>query len=325
MMAALFAIVAGDAVGHQFVSRLTRSGAYPNQPGSGWFGEAYLNLPTSATENLLTAESYANTVAPDFTFRASWIDFPSGPTDAVLDSSLKTIGDFLDDYLFDVSDPSKLDEPMSHFFLRFTGNVKVTLNQEVRTGLTFVGLPVWIDFGTMAYDGFRNKVATNSVYRTPDVNLNRNPWSSFGPAIEALGLYPITITYFNRYDPDGTLDAPWAGIEQYGYFPSEKAWPAGKQMFNERFGFGKLVPPDVIYQIEDVLPLEPGDFDGDADFDLFDYGWLQFCGDPSFFLLPSGCHTYDVDGNGKVSRDEINAFLAAFNGPNTARQQEGGP
>lgn len=313
------------APAHEFVSRLSRSGAFPPEPGTGWYGEAYLNLPLDAAANLLTAENYADTVEPDFTFRTEWIDFPAGPTHSVLDDTLATVGDLLDDYLFDVSDPSKLDEPMSHLFLRFTGHVKVRLADEVRTTLTFVGLPVWIDFGTQGFDGFRTMVATNSVYRTPDVNLNGNPWSSFGPAVEALGIYPITVTYFNRYDPSGALDAPLVGVELYGYYDSEKAFPAGEQMFNEVHGFGRLVPPDVIYQPDQLLPLEPGDFDGDTDFDLYDFAWLQFCGDPTFFLLPSGCHVFDSSGNNKISREEINEFLEKFAGPIVPAAEGGAP
>lgn len=327
LASATLAVTAGgrSAPAHEFVSRQSRSGAYPTEPGTGWYGEAFLNLPLLAAANLLTAETYANTVTPDFTFRTEWIDFPAGPTDAVLDADLTTVRDLLNDYIFEVSDPTKLDEPMSHLLLRFTGHVKVRLRDEVRAELTFVGPPVWVDFGTMGFDGFRTKVAENSVYRTPDVNLNQNPWSSFGPAIEALGLYPITVTYFNRYDPHGTLDAPWAGVELYGYYASDKAWPAGGQMFNTRLGFGTLVPPWVIYQTGQILPIEPGDYDGDTDFDLYDFAWIQYCGDPSFFFLPSGCHTFDLNGDNRISREEIFEFLAKFNGPAMPPSREGQP
>jgi hypothetical protein len=163
----------------------------------------------------------------------------------------------------------------------------------------------------MGYDGYRASTPV-TVYRTPDVNLNDNPWVNFGPSVEVPGLFPIEFTYFNRYDPFGDLGAPMAGVELYGFWPSDKAWPAGQQMFQPIFGFGKLVPPDVIYQAEDVLPVPKGDFDADADIDLKDYQWLQVCADPSFIFLPSGCDAFDIDNDSLISRDEVRTFLAVF-------------
>jgi hypothetical protein len=301
---------------HEFVPRSQLSGAYPPNPGTGWLVEAYIDLPAEAVQSLIAAENYVDGLAPDFTFRTPWIDFPAGPADSALDADLETLGDFLNDHIYDLSDPSMVDEPMSHFFLRFTGYLKVRLSDETRTELAFVGLPVWVDLATQGYDGYRTKVGETTAYRAPDVNLNNIPWTHFGPAVERLGLFPITVTYFNRFDPQGNLGAPRAGIELYSYYSeSDRFYPAGGQMLHPTFGFGRLVPPDVIYQDEDLQPILPGDFDGDTDIDLIDYQWLQFCGDPTFFILPSGCHAYDFDGNNQISREEINLFLAAFAGP----------
>lgn len=282
-------------------------GAYPPYPGSGWIGEAYLNIPDDNVENLLTVESYVRNHEPDFTFRTSWIDFPAGPIEANFDTEFDTIGDFLNDYIYDVSDPSLLDEPFDHFFLRFRGFLKVRLEDEIRDRED-VGLPVWIDLGTMGYDGFRSSVVV-TVYRIPDVNLNDNPWTNFGPACEVPGLYEVEVTYFNRYDVDGTNGSPLAGIELYGFWPSEKAWPAGQQMFRPGFGFGRLVPPDIIYQAEDVLPVEPGDFHADSDIDMADFQWLQICANPEYFFLPSGCDAFDVNGDARIEHDEVVQML----------------
>ena len=303
--------------GHFFVPRDQRAGAFPPRPGTGWKGEAFLNIPLESATHLLSVEFYVEGRTPDFTFRTPWIDFPAGPVDIDLDANFQTIGDFLNDYLFDVSDPSKLDEPMSHFFLRFTGLVKFRLSDEVRTDLPFIGMPLWADFATMGYDGYRTIVGTQTIYRVPDVNLNNNPWTTLGPSIEVLGLFPVTVTYFNRYDPTGVLGAEFLGIELYGYFPSEKDYPAGRQMFNERHGFGRLVPPDVVYltDAEDVLPATSGDFDADMDIDLADAQWLQYCANPDFDPLPSGCHIYDVNSDGVISLEEMAAILGAMSNP----------
>jgi len=300
---------------HVFISRNDRVGAYPAYPGQGWRGEAYLDLPDTAVNSLLSVESYLRThsVVPDFTFRTPWIDFPAGEVSAAYDADLATIGDFLNDYIYDVSDPSKLASPMSHFFLRFKGVLKVILKDETRVR-DFFGVPIWVDFGNMGYDGYRLTIA-QLIYRTPDVNLNNNPWVSFGPNIEVQGLYPIEVTYFNRYDPDESLGAPLAGIELYSYHGGEKDYPAGEQMLHPIFGFGRITPPDVIYQPEDVLPLPKGDYDADADVDLADAQWMQSCSDPRYFFLPSGCDAFDYDNSGTISQSDIQAFLNVLQGP----------
>lgn len=265
---------------------------------------------------MLTVESYLRThpeIAPDFTFRTPWIDFPAGPNTAAYDAELATIGSFLDDYVYDVSDPSKLASPMSHFFLRFQGLLKVKLEDESRVR-DFFGVPIWVDFGTMGYDGYRLSIS-QTIYRTPDVNLNNNPWVSFGPNLEVLGLYPIEVAYFNRYDPDESLGAPLAGIELYSYNGGDKDYPAGEQMLHPIFGFGRITPPDVIYQPEDSMPVPKGDYDADADVDLKDAQWLQSCADPTFLFLPSGCDAFDFDNSGTMGKSDVQGFLNALRGP----------
>lgn len=315
--AALCALLLTASVchGHVFVSGASRAGAFPAYDGSGWIADVYLNLPGSAALNLITAESYANNVEPDFTFKTAWIDFPAGPQAFARDFDLHTVGDFFNDYIYDVSDSSKLDDPMSSMFVRFHGLIRIVLADEDREGRGPIP-PIWIDIGTQGYDGFRVKIV-NTIYRVPDVNPDGVSWYQFGPEAESQGLYPIEISYLNRYDPFNVLAAPNGGIEVYSWHGSEKAYPAGEQMIHPVLGPGTILPPRVIYQPEDALPLGPGDFDGDGNIDLRDWQWAQICFNPTAppFIYLVGCGTLDFDVNGVVDEGDVTAFNQAFAGP----------
>ncbi len=303
-----------EANAHIFVPKANRAGAYPPHEGAGWIGSAWLNLPDSAVVTTITAEKYIEGREPDFTFRTDWIDFPAGPVASVLDADLSTIGDFLDDYIYEVSDPSKLDEPMSHMALRFTGFVKVRIEDEVRIRIAY-GMPIWIEFGTFGYDGYNIRVGGIISYERPDSNSG-GPWFNWGPAVQAQGLFPITVTYFNRYDPDNVAGAPNAGIELYSWHGEGFAWPAGMNMVHAVRGPGTLAPPSIIYQFEDVGVVPPGDFDADGDVDFKDFQWFQPCFFPpnGFIILPDGCETFDLDGDGDVDLDDLQAFLLLMTG-----------
>ncbi len=264
--------------------------------------------------HLLHAQRYVADREPDFTFRTAWIDFPAGPVNSRLDVDFSTVGDFLDDYIYDVSDPSQLDEPFGSLFLRFTGLVKITLEDEVRVR-DFIGLPVWIDVGTMGYDGYQTRIG-EVVYRFPNVRWAQ-PFYNWGPAVEVLGLFPIEITYLNVYDPDGTIGNERAGIEVYSWHGGGLPWPAGQQMVHEVFGQATLMPPRVIYQIppEERLPVVNGDFDADYDIDLRDFRWYQYCADPDFFFLPTFCRIFDFDGNGRVDAHDYSSLQRTLLGP----------
>ena len=302
---------------HIFVSRRDQAGSYPAYEGSGWVAEVFLNLPDSAAATLISAEDYADLITPSLTFKTEWIDFPPGPDAARPDADFKTLADFFGPDIFDVSDPSMLDQPMSHMVVRFHGLIKITIGEEVRIRDS-IGLPVWTDTGTMGYDGYRVTIV-NTIYRRPDVNPDNVPWDQFGPATAAQGLFPIEIAYFNRYDPRAFFGAPNAGIELYSWHGSDRAYPAGQQMVHEVFGVGTLLPPRVIYQPEDVLPHPLGDYDGDADIDLLDWQWAQICynADPNAipFLYPVGCEDLDFNEDGRVGDGDIAAFNAATTGP----------
>lgn len=299
---------------HPFVPQDQRVGAFPDYDGSGWVGEAFLNLPDDAAEHLLVAEQYVIGRTPDFTFKTQWIDFPAGPVSDVSDAQLLTVGDLLDDYVFNVSDPAKLEEPMSHLLLRFKGLVKVTLEDESRI-LGFIGPPVWMDYGSWGYDGYRTAVGNVTCYTIINANEFETAWFNFGPSIEVLGLYPITVTYFNNYDPDGSRGAPRGGFELYSWHGSPYAWPAANSTPpHSVFGPMTLAPPWPIYQPGDELPMARGDFDGDADIDLEDYQWIQNCFG-SEIILAAGCDWVDFNLDAKINWADAAVFTSVATGP----------
>jgi len=308
-------VLAAWTTAHDLVNKEFRVGAYPPTPGTGWLGEAFLGLPDDIAERLSRAEDWSGERTPDFTFRTDWIDFPAGPVESRRDTDIATVGAFLDDYIYDVSDPSKLDEPFGHLFLRFSGFVKVRVEDEVRIPIP-VGPPIWADFGTMGFDAYRLAVQ-RTTYRVETVEF-ANPWNHFGPSLEVPGLFRIEFTYLNRYDATGLLGTPRAGVELYSFHGSDKHWQAGFQMYHPTLGFGTICPPRVIYQAEDIQAVLEGDFEADSDLDLKDFQWLQICSDPSFVVLPSGCGAFDYDLDRAISAQDIGAFIDDLTGPAAA-------
>lgn len=328
-------LTCGGARGHVFVPEMYREGGYPAYDGAGWVAKVYLNLPlpdppedTSATDlgTLIQAESYVADATPDFTFRTDWIDFPAGPEAVALDTSFTTMGDFLNDYIYDVSDPSKLDEPFGNFLIKFEGYLKVTFDEDLTSA---IGLPIWVDFGTIGYDGFRLEVGT-TIYRFPKMFVVDGEPSFFwreNPICEAAGMFPIRVTYYNRYDADLDPDPPtqqsyhneYAGIEVYTWHGSELALPAGQNMVHAVRGPGTIIPPRVIYQADDVQPLVTGDFTADGQVDGRDLRWFQTCftgpGDELFVLLATGCHRFDFDEDRDVDLTDFATFLGLLESP----------
>lgn len=310
-------VCAPTAIGHIFIFEFFRVGAYPPYQGSGWRGEAF-QIPNADADHLLTAEAYVDKRQPDFTFRTPWIDFPAGPLDVDLDVNFETIGDFLNDYIYDVSDPSKLDEPFGHLLIRFSGFLSVKLEDDIQWPPAF-GLPVWVEFGTMGHDGYRTRIV-NSVYR----QVITDPTNGFfgeNAIIEGLGLFPIEVTYFNHYaEPENDRDH--AGIELYSWHGGGLPWPAGENMIHPTRGPATIVPPRVIYQGDDILPLIKGDYDADFDVDLLDWGWHQFCftgpdeeNPNNAVILRLGCKSQDFDSDFDVELDDYIAFQDAYTGP----------
>ncbi|MBN1490368.1 MAG: immunoglobulin domain-containing protein, partial [Phycisphaerae bacterium] len=60
-----------------------------------------------------------------------------------------------------------------------------------------------------------------------------------------------------------------------------------------------------------------GDFDGDSDVDMADFGTFSFCFNGPNRPLPSpGCYVVDFDADSDVDLTDFSAFQACFNGPN---------
>lgn len=314
-MLGLLAWGAASADAHVFLFEAYRAGAMPPYEGGGWVGAAYLNIPSASAAHLLTAEAYIANRPPDFTFRTNWIDFPAGPAAIAPDADFITMGDFLNDYIYDVSDPSKLDEPFGHFVLRFSGYLRIAF---VDNTLADPNPPIWVEFGTAGCDGYRLRVH-DTIYRLPIAPADNNFY--FENCItEVPGMYPIQFTYFNRYDPQNAVNMDRAGVELYSWHGGGLPWPAGNNLVHPVLGPATIVPPWVIYQANDVQPLIAGDFDADSDVDLSDMQWMQNCytgsGDEEGgFLLEPGCPALDFDEDVDVELSDYAGFREVFAGP----------
>ncbi len=316
LCALTLATVFQRANGHWNVFLYSRAGAPPTYRGGGWLAECFLNIPDPSAGDLILAERHAASRQPDFTFRTDWIDFPAGPIGVDRDSRFATMGDFLDDYIYDVSDPAKLDEPFGSFLLRFRGLLKVTF-EENNDDLMI--LPVWVTVGCNGYDGYRARV-DDATFRLSIVNPDDSfYWEHF--FFHGTGLFPFEITYYNRFDPEGTLGYERAGIEVYTWHGGGLPWPAGKRLIHHRFGDSTVIPPRVIYHPEDVLPIVRGDYDTDSDFDLRDLQWLQNCftleaseEKPPVDILP-GCEWMDLQQDADIDRYDFRELFALLTGP----------
>lgn len=274
----------------------------------------YLNIPDASAEHLLVAENWIASRVPDFTFSTDWIDFPAGPVGLVPDADLETMGDFLNDYIHNVSDPTKLSEPFGNFIIKFSGFLRVAMDDDTVPG---VGLPVWVDFGTAAQDGYRLFVG-QTIYRFPLVGTLDFFWRE-QPILEATGMFRIEFTYFSKYDPFASLKAEAAGVELYTWHGGGLPWPAGENMIHPQLGPGTIIPPRVIYRQDDIQPLSPGDFDADTDVDAQDVRWFQNCftgpGSEGLLLLETGCERFDLDEDVDVDATDYAGFLGLFMGP----------
>ncbi len=302
---AVLASLAGSATGHVFVFEQSRVAPNPPYEGSGWFAEVFLDLPDGSATHLTAAENYVVGRKPDFTFRTDWIDFPAGPVADGADADFETLGDFLDDYIYDVSDPSKLNRRFGHLLIRFYGLLRVTLDDSTGPDEAPT-LPVWVEMGTLGWDGFRTRIV-DTIYRLPVV-VN-NPFMHENSIVLGLGLFPVEVTYFNRYDPTGASGSSRAGIEFYSWLGGGLPWPGGNRLIHVDRGPATIVPPSVIYQPEDLLPFLVGDFDADFDVDLYDLGWFQVChsgsGESGGVFLNLGCRSLDADSDGDVDAEDL--------------------
>ena len=294
-----------------------RVGGYPDYDGSGWLGEVWLNVPETSSIFLTGAEQYAATRAPDFTFRTAWIDFPAGPaeidpkSDTTRDVTFATVGDFLNDYIYDVSDPAMLAMPYGNFFIRFTGLLRVKLEDGTQS---LFGMPVWVDFASFGFDGFRTRVDA-TIYRQQIANPNSTTVATENGIFLGLGLFPIEITYFNRYDPAAELGYDRSGLELYSWHGGGMPWPAGNAYVHPVRGPMTLLPPWVIFQPEDIQAIVPGDFEADGDVDLDDAHWYAECVlGPADIHPILNCDTLDASADGFVDLSDLAIIQNNFGG-----------
>ncbi len=319
----LLTLLPRTAVPHVFVNSQWRAGTNPEYDGRGWHAEVYLDIPVppppsdptqTGRSGLFFAESYVENLAPDFTFETDWIDFPSGPEALGRDDAYDTIGEFIAGNFRSISDQGKLQAPFGTFLIRFSGFLKITFDDDT----TAPGLPVWVDFGTMGYDGYRLEVG-ETIYRWPLISTEDFFWRE-NPICEAVGLYPITVTFFNQYDPIDEYGFGDVGIELYTWHGSERAWPAGEHMVHSTLGPGSIIPPRVIYQIQDVSPVQLSDFNADGKIDLRDARWFQHCfsgpaAEGEFLPLKAGCLAFDFDGDRDIDLGDYLVLDAFLSGP----------
>lgn len=300
----------GRAGAHFFVSPLDRTSASPDAPGTGWRAEVYLDIPDNFAGSLLSAESYVAGRAPDFTFETAYVDFPPGPEDALLETEVADLGEWLGDGVTAVSDPAKLAHPMGNFLIRFSGLVNVRL--AVNT-LDIVGLPVLLDFGTQGYGGYRLRIGTTSIYRVQNHVFNgNNPFFTENALVHGLGLFPLQFTYYNRYDPTDAAGHERVGVELYSFYAGGLPWPAGANFTSTRFGNMTVTPPSAIYQPENIPPLARADADADGSVTLADFAAAQRCagGSPE-----PACAALDLDGDGAVADFDLEWLTRLLAGP----------
>lgn len=72
----------------------------------------------------------------------------------------------------------------------------------------------------------------------------------------------------------------------------------------------------LVFRIDPVIPVRPGDFDDDEDVDLDDFGFLQACFTPIGTPLPPGCDIADLTGDNAVGQTDVSVFEGCMSGAN---------
>jgi len=298
---------------HFFVSPLDRLCASPETPGVGWRAEVFLGIPDNWAGSLLSAETYVAGLAPDFTFKTPYVDFPAGPEDSLLDADVAGIGAFLGGGITDVSDPAALNQPIGNFLIRFSALVDVRIADST---LGVSTMPVLLDFGTQGYGGYRMRLGSTSIYRVQNHVFNgNNPFFTENALVHGLGLFPITFTYYNRFDPQGANGHERVGVELYSFHPGGLPWPAGLNHFDPIGGYMTLAPPTPFYQPGDQPALARGDFDRDGAISLADFAAAQRCHTGDGGVATNACLVLDYDNDGDVDLADIAWLLNLLAGP----------
>lgn len=297
---------------HIFIFETQRSGRIPCEPGRGWEVEFYYNIPDANAANLLTAEAYVADREPTFTFKADYIDWPAGLNLTKQDKKLKKLEDFFDGHVSEVSVPGAMTWPIANFLFKARGDLEVSLD--------FSRLPdpppVWLDFGLMAYDGGRVQVGGTTMFR---IIVPLEPESFFFEDIIATapGAYEVTITYFERFDPDNLVDMDQAGVELVTCHQDGLDVGASALLFCGDLGSAKSPPPWRVWPRSMILPIAPGDFDVDGDVDLEDVRWIQECftGPGAGGPMREGCQVYDLDRDFDVDLEDTKLIIPNLTGP----------
>lgn len=290
---AVSVMFATPSFAHLFILETQRSGAAPCQIGTGWVAECFYAIPDDAAANLLAAEAHVSEASPTFTFRTQFIDWPAGPDAYGFDAEYGTLGDLLNDYISELSDPDALSLPMDHFLIRATSYLNVRLEDSD----FWPPPPVWMDFGIAVFDGGRVRMSNTTITRI----LFPQPPNGYGTEnaiIESPGVYRVQVTFLNRFDPSNEFGAERAGIELLTCHLGGIETPSGFLLPCDA-GDAKLPPPELFFDATDILPVMPFDFDVDNDVDLRDLAGFQNCftGPGQIGAPDDGCRTFAGDDN----------------------------
>jgi hypothetical protein len=295
---------------HVVVFETSRTGAAPCFPGGGWLVECYYGIPNANALNLLTAEAYVATHSPTFTFHADDFDWPAGPNMAYPDSTFATMGDFLDGHVSDFSEPNAVNLPMANFLLRAAGEIDIRIEDTI---FPTQAPRVWLNVGMTTFDGGRVEMGGQTIFRVVTPYIASFGWEN--AIFQRAGAYPVVVTYFQRSDPN----TPMAGVELVSChgpgttgsdLPSASSLPC---IIGSTIG----TPSRLIYATEDILPVDPGDFEADSDFDMQDYARMQVCmtGPEAEGPLTQACQLFDADANNTVDEIDLTAVLQNMAGP----------
>lgn len=300
---------------HVFVFSRQRLGAAPCEPGTGWRVECFYDIPEPSVGNLRDAELYVNGVEPTFTFHTDYLDWPAGDPSVVPDTEFATLGDFLNDYISDVSDPEALDLPFDrHFLLRASGGINIRL---VDSSYPYPTPPVFFEMGLVAADGGKIFIDPTTIVRL----LLPEPPPSFiaeDPVTDLPGVYPFAITYLQRFDPDNRFGAGNAGFELLTCHRDGLPLASGVHL-EYRCGYpGLAIPPWYVYQPESIQPILECDFEVDGDVDLADFSHFQRCytGPGNENPFEYGCFIFDSEGDDDVDLADFDYFFPLMTEPN---------
>jgi hypothetical protein len=106
----------------------------------------------------------------------------------------------------------------------------------------------------------------------------------------------------NRTAEPGSTDS-------FEYMPSQ----VGVTHYYSAFAYSLSEAPSVAAHA-DAIPLASGDFDGDNDVDMSDFGHLQRCFSGSYIPPTPECSDAELDGDNDIDKDDLALFKNCFSG-----------